>query len=165
MTPEPKRSFARVVGPGARVVVLGTLPGEASLRLRRYYGHSRNQFWRLIGSVIERDLEALAYERRLEALAHARIGLWDVFRSALRQGSLDGNIRAAEPNDLPGLVASTGTLRALAFNGGTALKAGKRLFAGEDPGVALLGLPSSSPAYAVAFETKLASWRQLRAFL
>src|SRR3954469_9703151 len=73
----------------ARLFVLGSLPGDASLAAQRYYAHPSNQFWRLLGGAIGENLEALRYEARLERLAERRIGLWDVIASADRRGSLD----------------------------------------------------------------------------
>src|SRR5438552_14166321 len=82
----------------ARLFVLGSLPGDASLAAKRYYAHPTNQFWRLLGSTIGAELQSLSYEERLERLAERRIGLWDVIASANRSGSLDQAIRQAEHN-------------------------------------------------------------------
>ena len=118
------------------MLVLGSLPGERSLAEGRYYAHPRNLFWRLAGEVIGRDLEALAYEARLEALLAAGIGLWDTVASATRAGSLDAAIREAEHNPLAELAATLPELRAVAFNGATSAKIGMAALAGS--GLALL---------------------------
>lgn len=159
-----KRHFPPVVDADTRVLILGSLPGEASLAAGRYYAHPRNGFWRLTGAVIGVDLEALAYEARLDALKAAGIGLWDVVASAERIGSLDTAIRAAEAADLPALVARLPRLRAAAFNGGKAASLGRRLLV-ERPGLMLIDLPSSSPALAKPLAWKAESWAVLRAFL
>ena len=83
-----KVGFDPVVDANTRLLILGSLPGDASLRAAQYYGHPQNAFWRLIGGVIGRDLAALPYDHRLAALKAARIGLWDVIASAERPGSL-----------------------------------------------------------------------------
>ena len=83
-----KRGFAPVVDERTRVLILGSLPGDASLRAGQYYGHPQNAFWRLVGGVIGRDLAALPYDERLAALRAAGVGLWDVVASAERPGSL-----------------------------------------------------------------------------
>src|SRR2546423_11184651 len=83
-----------------RLFVLGSLPGEASLAAQRYYAHSTNQFWRLLGAAIGEELQPLSYEQRLERLAERRIGLWDVIASANRRGRLDHAIREAEHNQV-----------------------------------------------------------------
>jgi hypoxanthine-DNA glycosylase len=159
-----KRSFPPVVDPATRVLVLGSLPGEESLARGRYYAHPRNQFWRLMSAVVEQELVPLPYEARLAALTAAGIGLWDTIGSATRRGSLDGNIRDQSPNDVALLIESLPALRAVGFNGGRSASIGLPRLAGRE-GLALLPLPSSSPAYTLAFEAKLARWLALRPFL
>lgn len=156
-----KRGFAPVVDANTRLLILGSLPGDASLRAAQYYGHPRNAFWRLIGGVISRDLAALPYEERLAALKAAGVGLWDVIASAERPGSLDAAIRRPEAADLRGLVAGLPELRAAAFNGGTAARLGRAVLAPAPAGVALIDLPSSSPAHARPFAEKAAAWAAL----
>jgi hypoxanthine-DNA glycosylase len=155
-----KRAFAPAIRADARVVVLGSLPGEASLAEGRYYAHPRNQFWRLVGAVIDRDLEALGYDDRLAALADAGIGLWDVVAEARRQGSLDAAIKVARLAPLDRLSGMAPNLRLVAFNGGTAARLGARAV-----DVPTRVLPSSSPAYTLSFEAKRAAWLGLRAYL
>ena len=149
-----KASFPPVVNPETRLLMLGSLPGEASLRAERYYAHPQNQFWRLMGAVIgNEELHLLDYAARLEALLAARVGLWDVVADAQRSGSLDGAIRDHRPNDLAALVASLPQLRAIGFNGATAARIGRKSIAGS-AGPALVDLPSSSPAYTLAYARK-----------
>jgi TDG/mug DNA glycosylase family protein len=115
MNPAPlKSSFAPVVNHHTRVLILGSLPGEASLHLRQYYGNPRNQFWRLIAAMTGATLPD-AYEDRLAALRDAGIGLWDVVKTASRTGSLDSAIRGHQPNGLAQLVADLPSLRVVAF--------------------------------------------------
>ncbi|TFI58143.1 DNA-deoxyinosine glycosylase [Sphingomonas parva] len=158
-----KSSFAPVADARCRILVLGSLPGEESLARRRYYANPRNQFWRLIGGVIEQDIEALDYGRRLEALLRAGIGLWDTVGSATRRGSLDGAIRDISVNPLAPFVATLAELRAVAFNGGRSAALGMKQLAGAGP--ALVALPSSSPAYTLPFDAKLEQWLALRVYL
>lgn len=158
-------AFAPVADARTRVLVLGSLPGAASLSAGQYYAHPRNAFWRLIGTVAGREVAALAYPDRLAALAQARIGLWDVIATAARAGSLDAAIRDPEAADLRALVARLPELRAVAFNGGTAARIGRRQLAGV-AGATLVDLPSSSPAYAgMPFAEKRARWSVLARFL
>ena len=160
-----KASFPPVASPATRVLVLGSLPGEASLAAGRYYAHPLNQFWRLIGGAIGRDIAALDYDARLAALLAAGVGLWDTIGSARRSGSLDGAIRDAEANPLAALIAGLPNLRCVAFNGATSARIGRRALAELDR-VALVQLPSSSPAYcSVTFAQKQAEWLKLRDFL
>jgi len=160
-----KASFAPVVGPAVRLLLLGSLPGEASLRAERYYAHPQNQFWRLAGAAIGyEDLHGLDYEDRLAALLENGVGLWDVVADAVRPGSLDGAIRDHRPNDLVALIARLPGLRAIGFNGGTAARIGRKMI-GESGDIALIDLPSSSPAYTLSYAVKREQWLRLSEFL
>ena len=146
----------------ARLLILGSLPGEASLKAQRYYAHPRNQFWRLLGAALGEDLAGLDYDERLARLAARDIALWDVVGEALRRGSLDGAIRSAHPNPLAGYVAAHPRLKAIAFNGQTAARLG-RLALSDLPEMQLIDLPSSSPAYTLPFAWKVERWAELAA--
>jgi len=157
--------FPPVTRPDTRLLVLGSLPGAISLAEQRYYAHPRNLFWRLMSEVIGRDLVPLAYEDRLAALLDARVGLWDTVAAATREGSLDAAIRLHQASDLAALAAALPDLRSIAFNGATSAKIGRRQL-GSAPGLALLDLPSSSPAHAsLSFAKKRDSWLRLAAYL
>ena len=159
-----KSSFAPIVAPNARVLILGSLPGEASLAAQRYYAHPQNQFWRLIGGVIGRDIASLDYDDRLAMLRSANVGLWDSVASARREGSLDGALRHVEGNPLSDLVATLPNLRAIGFNGATSSKIGRHALG--DTALALVDLPSSSPAHArMNLAEKAERWTSLREFL
>ncbi|ROT97542.1 DNA-deoxyinosine glycosylase [Altererythrobacter sp. FM1] len=159
-----KSAFAPVADPQARVLILGSLPGEASLAARQYYAHPQNRFWHLIGGVTGIDLVALDYEARLAAVQAAGIALWDTVASARRNGSLDSAIRHAEHAPLADLVARLPQLRAVAFNGRKASTIGRPQLAGTQ--LALIDLPSSSPAYAaMPLAEKERLWGKLGEFL
>lgn len=160
-----KRSFPPVIDARTRVIVFGSLPGERSLAEGRYYAHPQNQFWKLIGAVIERDLASLDYADRLQALLAARVGLWDVVATARRAGSSDAAIRDPAANDLVGLLARSPTLRAIAFNGAASGAIGIRALGSAFPHLARVALPSSSPLHTIGIDAKLPAWFVLRAFL
>ena len=146
-----------------RLLVLGSLPGEASLAAGRYYAHPQNAFWRLIAGVIGEEIAALPYDERLAVLLRHRVGLWDVVGEATRPGSLDTAIRDATHNDLASLVETLPDLRMVAFNGGRAASAGRKLLAAQADRLRLVTLPSSSPAHAsLRFDEKAAVWNSLR---
>jgi hypoxanthine-DNA glycosylase len=158
-----KAGFPAVVDASTRVLILGSLPGEASLAVAQYYGNPRNAFWRLMEGVLDTPLVPLAYEDRLAALLSRGVGLWDVIAEAERPGSLDAAIRDPAANDLVALIDSLPDLRLVAFNGGTAAKLGGRLI-GER--VTTIALPSSSPAHAArTFAQKAQAWGQLAPWL
>jgi hypoxanthine-DNA glycosylase len=159
-----KASFSPVIDERTRLLLLGSLPGEASLRAARYYAHPQNQFWQLVSALTERDLVALQYEDQLQALLGAGIGLWDVVADAARSGSLDGAIRDHRPNDLAALIADLPGLRAIGFNGATAARIGRRLIPAATR-LALIDLPSSSPAFTIGLAAKRVRWLPLKDFL
>jgi hypoxanthine-DNA glycosylase len=163
-SPDWAESFPVVESPAARVLILGSMPGMASLRASRYYSHPRNQFWPLLGDLLGCDLVALDYPERLERLHAAGIALWDVLRACNRRGSLDADIAADSMivNDFAPFFARHPNLASVCCNGATA----ERLFRQRVlPGLGgrawnLIRLPSSSPAHAALdYPAKLAIWR------
>ncbi len=110
--------------------------------------------------MIGADLTALSYKTRLTALLAAGIGLWDVIASAERAGSLDAAIRRPDDADLHGLIVGLPNLRAIGFNGKTAAKAGRRIL-GAPQNLALIDLPSSSPAFTLSLAQKAEAWAAL----
>ena len=145
-----------VIGPGTRLVVLGSFPGVASLQAQQYYGHPRNQFWPILSALWGLDLVALPYPQRLEALLAHGLGLWDVYASCRREGSLDSAIEEPVLNDLASLRRLAPQLQAVAHNGGESARHRRHT---EALGVTVLRLPSTSPANASwSFERKLAAW-------
>ena len=150
-----------------RVLVLGSMPGNASLRAARYYAHPRNRFWPLMAALCGFD-PALDYPARIAAVQAHGVGLWDVIGRCRRSGSLDAAIeRGSETaNPLAARIAALPHLRAVAFNGGKAARDGRRQLAGNESRWALLDLPSSSGAHAsLPRAAKLAAWRQIEGYL
>jgi double-stranded uracil-DNA glycosylase len=144
--------------------VLGTLPGEESLRRREYYAHPRNLFWPIVFALFG-EAAPHAYEERLAFLTRRGIALWDVCASGARLASADATISGEQPNAIDRLLDAHPAIRAVAFNGGGAQRLYDRHFA-RRPGLAYLALPSTSPAHArLGFADKLARWRSLRAVL
>lgn len=157
-----KQCFAPVVDTDTRLLILGSLPGDASLAQQQYYAHPQNRFWHLLSEVTGQDLRALAYETRLQTLRNAGIGLWDVVAKAHRSGSLDSQIRGHAENDVLSLISTLPQLNAIAFNGGTAAKIGMKALEEQASNWLIFTLPSSSPAYTLAYTKKLNAWLALR---
>lgn len=150
----------------ARILILGTLPGEESIRRHQYYAHPRNSFWPIMSQLVGAGPD-LPYAVRLRKLKAAGIMLWDVLQAASRSGSADANIhpRRRRPNDISGLLQRHPELRLIAFNGGPAETLFRRHIAPHCrqalTRLALCRLPSTSPAHASrAYHQKLACWRQ-----
>jgi hypoxanthine-DNA glycosylase len=117
-----KIGFPPVLDENAEILILGSLPGDESLRKRQYYGHPGNDFWRLVGNAIGENLQDMDYETRLEILKRHRIGLWDVFKAGKREGSQDSKIREEEMNQFSILKETAPGLKLVCFNGKTSGK-------------------------------------------
>ena len=163
MPAQRKAAFPPSVDQGTRLLILGSLPGDTSIKQGEYYAHRGNAFWTLMGDVLEDDLRAMPYALRLKRLRARSVGLWDVIESADREGSLDSAIRGAELRDLSAFVARLPKLEAVAFNGKTAALHGRRQIGTAAAALTLIDLPSSSGAYAMlSREKKAEQWRRLR---
>lgn len=156
-------SFAPVADAHARLLVLGSMPGVASLRARQYYAHPRNLFWPFVGEALGFD-PALPYDARLHALQAGGVALWDVLESCERPGSLDAAIDLAthQANDFQAFFAAHPGIGRVLFNGATAEACFRRdvLPRIDARRLALLRLPSTSPANAaIPLAKKRAAWR------
>ena len=179
-----------------RLLILGSFPGVASLQAQQYYGHPQNQFWRILSAVLGDiygyrpiNTGARSYQIRSDWLLSKRLGVWDVYASCQREGSLDSNIRQAVLNDFSTLRTRCPDLQEIAHNGGESFKHAKHVaesMAGctvrrhgpplastapsggsvlhevKSVGVEFHKLPSTSPANASwSFERKVAAWRDV----
>ena len=159
----PKCGLSPVIYPTSTVLILGTLPGEESLRLQQYYAQSRNHFWKILGEVFGEPVGA-EYLEKLDFLFNRGLALWDVLQTAERQGSLDSAIRNGLANNLGGLIAAHPNLKVIALNGGRAKKefdGYRKSSAAEVTWPQVIALPSSSdtPGKNVkSFDEKVACW-------
>jgi hypoxanthine-DNA glycosylase len=146
-----------VIGRKTRLLVLGSFPGVASLQAQQYYGHPRNQFWTILSAIWGVDLVSMDYTRRIAEVRRRGLGIWDVYASCRREGSLDSAIEDAELNDLASLRRRAPGLMAVAHNGGESARVMRIT---RTLGLPVHRLPSTSPANASwSFERKLAAWR------
>ena len=159
-----------VVSDRTVVLVLGSFPGAASLKAQQYYGHPQNHFWRILQSLWPQHPLPPAgpqhYAQRCAWLLERRLGLWDVYASCEREGSLDTRIRNAEVNDFARLHGRCPRLAAIAHNGGESFKHARAVRAslGAHSAVESVRLPSTSPAHAAwSFDRKLNAWAALMA--
>ena len=156
-----KQGFAPIIDENSRVLILGSLPGDESIRQQRYYAHPNNQFWKILSTVYGQQINA-RYECRVEFLRRNGLALWDVLRSAERAGSLDSAIRGEVANDFSSLFENYRELRRVAFNGGQAQTLLGRYIARQLPNLAksldMDVLPSTSGRHVLSFEEKVARW-------
>lgn len=157
-------SFAPVVGKNPRILILGSMPGKASLEANQYYAHPHNQFWKMMGVLVD-AMPDLAYEKRLEKLKDARIALWDVLQSCHRKTSLDSDIQNELPSDFVEFFSRYPTIDYIFFNGRKAYESFRRYVIPALPTGQrqMFILPSTSPAHAgMRFEDKLKIWQQIK---
>ena len=157
------RSFDPVASSNARILILGSMPGERSLEAAQYYAHPRNAFWKIMQEVADVDSSA-PYEQRLESLKERGIALWDVLHSCHREGSLDAAIKSGSVkiNDFAAFFREHPKIRIVLLNGGTAERYYERyvLPGLKDAKIKHIRMPSTSPAHAaVSFELKTKAWR------
>lgn len=156
-------SFSPLSHPSARVLILGSMPGVASLNAQQYYAHPRNGFWPIMARIAGFDA-ADPYDARVVALTDAGIAVWDVLQSCVRSGSLDSAIQAGTrvPNDFASFFAQHPGIRLVCFNGAEAQQSFARhvLPTLRVEGVGFVRLPSTSPAHVMALERKLAAWQE-----
>ncbi len=156
-------SFAPIEGDFARVLILGSMPGVVSLTAGQYYAHPQNAFWKIMGKILDLS-PATSYEKRVDALKHANIALWDVLESCFRPGSMDAaiDLNSAKTNDIAALLQRQPSIHTIFFNGSTAEKIFKQRIQPSlgNVSVKYMRLPSTSPAHAsMSFEDKVTAWK------
>jgi len=162
-------SFEPVIGRNPKVLILGSIPGIASLEAQQYYAHPRNAFWPIMAKLfdVEWDNE---YELRIQQVKKLPVVLWDTLKACHREGSLDSAILKdeLEANDIPGLLNSHPGINLIAFNGAASEKYFKKTVVRQltdEHKVDLKRLPSTSPAHASKnFQQKLEDWKMLMAY-
>ena len=161
-------SFAPVIGKNPRILILGSMPGVASLEAVQYYAHPRNAFWPIMAELF--SIEATTdYAQRIAQIGQKPVVLWDTLKSCYRPGSLDSAITrdSVEANDIPELLEEFTQIKAVVCNGATSANYFRKLVLPQiSPSIELLQMPSTSPANAAMnFEQKLSVWRRLLEFV
>lgn len=156
------RSFAPIAGRGARLLILGSMPGVASLAANQYYAHPQNQFWKIVEALFGIDRGA-DYAVRVRALKANGVAVWDVLHSCVREGSLDNRIEDEAANDFRAFFRAHPAIHRVYFNGAKAEASYRRhVLPGIDRPLRYRRLPSTSPAHAaLPYARKLAAWRAI----
>ncbi|MGR9106697.1 MAG: DNA-deoxyinosine glycosylase [Gammaproteobacteria bacterium] len=161
------RSFPPLFEPGSRILILGSMPGRASLEAREYYAHPQNAFWPIIETLFKVS-SPLNYRGRISLLARHRIALWDVLGTCVRNGSLDSSIKPASivTNNFEELFQAAPNIQAVFFNGSTAQREYTKRVVPDLPdqyaGLPSYRLPSTSPAMAaMTRKQKLGHWQRV----
>jgi TDG/mug DNA glycosylase family protein len=154
-------SFEPASTPAAKVLVLGTLPGQESLRRGEYYAHPRNAFWRIVETLFGIPADA-EYSHRVRRLNMARVALWDVCAAAYRPGSLDVSISSESPNDFTKFLQTHREIKLIGFNGAKAAVLFRK-HVSLATAIPSVDLPSTSPANAaIPFAEKVKRWSIIR---
>ena len=155
------QSFAQLVNKNTRILILGTMPGEASLKAQEYYAHPRNIFWRIMADVFNAGAGFADYQAKTQCLLSHNVGLWDNLQYCERQGSLDSDIRREIPNDMESLLAANPQIDMILFNGQKSYDFFKKYHQPLLKSLNCQIMPSTSPANArLSYAQKLAAWRQ-----
>jgi len=150
-------SFCPIVNDETEILILGTMPGVASLKKQEYYAHPRNHFWKIIYTLFCTLPISEIFEEKIKLLQANKIGLWDVLENCERKGSLDNHIKNHKENDFETLFNEYPNIRKIIFNG----KESNRYFIkrfGKIKGITYYVMPSTSPANTMSFENKLKIW-------
>jgi TDG/mug DNA glycosylase family protein len=159
--------FPPIADAHARVLILGSMPGQASLNAQQYYAHPRNLFWPMMAQLLQFD-PALDYPARAQALKKHGVALWDVLQSCQREGSLDANIRQETANDFNQFLVEHPQIRTIFFNGDKAAKSFRQWVMPHlnQTDLAFIRLPSTSPANASqSLDLKQLAWQQILTYL
>lgn len=156
-------SFPPIEGSSAHVLILGSMPGVASLNANQYYAHPQNAFWKIIGTITGCP-DNTDYAARIAALKQSGIAVWDVLESCIRPGSLDADIDtfSVKANNIAALIDRHPEIKTICFNGGMAEKIFNKhvLPTLKAAHIRYIRLPSTSPAHAgMTLENKIAAWR------
>ncbi len=150
-------SFAPYVNSDTEILILGTMPGIASLEKQEYYAHPRNHFWKIIYTLFNNMPINAIFDEKINFLELNRIGLWDVLKNCERKGSLDIHIKNQTENDFDTLFQKHPSINKIIFNGKESHKYFLKKF-GQKEGITYYVMPSTSPANTMSFENKLKIW-------
>ncbi|MBE0393613.1 DNA-deoxyinosine glycosylase [Flavobacterium sp. PL002] len=150
-------SFTPYINSETKILVLGTMPGIASIEKQEYYAHPRNHFWKIMYTLLSEIPVDEKFENKIKLLQNHHIGLWDVLENCERKGSLDVNIKNQKENDFESLLEKYPGIKKIVFNGKESHKYFFKKF-GQIKGITYYVMPSTSPANTMSFDKKLEYW-------
>ena len=156
-----KKGLAPIIDENTRILILGSLPSDESIRKQQYYANPGNDFWKLINEIIGEDIATLDYKAKVQKLQEHKIGLWDVLFASERNGSLDSNINNEEINDFSNIKNIAPNLRLICFNGKKAGEFEKIIQEHEGHGIETKILPSSSGANRRFSDKRIIEWKSI----
>jgi hypoxanthine-DNA glycosylase len=161
-------SLEPIIDSRAKVLILGSMPGEQSLAKQQYYGNPKNHFWKIIFSLIKEEIPQ-DYQEKITILQKHKLALWDSIHSCERPGSLDSSIRSEEPNDFHRLLKQYSKIKLIAFNGGKSFDVFKKHIGFDSfSGIDFKKLPSTSPTpgkNVKTLEGKLIDWSIIKNYI
>jgi hypoxanthine-DNA glycosylase len=163
MTKKLLYCFEPVADYNAEILILGSMPGQASLTASQYYANQHNAFWKIMAEILGFAKDC-SYETRLQELTTAHIALWDVLKSCTRIGSLDTSIDtdSITANNFHDFYQIHKNIHTVLFNGAKAESAYRKYVMPHITSIAVnhLRLPSTSPAHAsISYDRKLQAWQ------
>ena len=150
-------SFPPFVNSQTKILILGTMPGIASLEKQEYYAHKRNHFWKIMYTLLDNLPISEVFQEKIQMLQAHKIGLWDVLENCERKGSLDIHIKNQKENDFETLFKEFPGISKIVFNGKESHKYFLKKF-GQIKGITYYLMPSTSPANTMSFDNKLKIW-------
>ena len=153
-----KKGLNKITNKNTETLILGSFPGEESLRKQQYYAHHSNDFWKLLSKAIDEDLTKLDYKKRVQKVLKNKIGVWDVYKNCKRKGSEDSNIRNSLKNNFALLKKTAPKIKRVYFNGKTA---GKHEHDLRELGYKTKVLPSSSGLNKRDVKAKVRAWKSI----
>ncbi len=151
------QSFPPFVNSQTKILILGTMPGIASLEKQEYYAHKRNHFWKIMYTLLDNLPISEIFEEKIQLLQANNIWLWDVLENCERKGSLDIHIKNQKENDFETLFKEFPGITTIIFNGKESHKYFLKKFR-QIKGITYHVMPSTSPANTMSFDNKLKMW-------
>lgn len=154
-----KTGLEPIANISTKVIILGSLPSDISIQKQQYYANNSNDFWKIMGTTFNVNFKDITYDERIKLLLSKKVGLWDVYSSAKREGSMDENISEKILNDFNKLKSIAPNIKLICFNG---KEAGLSETIIKDMGFKTVVLPSSSGANRRDQESRLTAWKVIK---